>query len=373
MILLLSIFIPSIASQAVVTPQVAFYTAEEDILTHHFRGSISNFTPPSSCNSGTLWSTEEDIDSTNGFIWATQSVGCYTSADTACCPPNWVLTENNYYTGNGAGCPPGYKKLPSVYVTGSETFTSSYNLISGTRSAWPCCPTITFSFSKGSTSGVISADECGAFFDGSVGGPRTLLCGYRSVYVEQTYVESGTTFTIGNEWSADPIYIFEDEDEDGNPVTLVTSDASLVSSLPTSSSQQKTALSSSTASTRPPAARPGSSISSMAKSTQTAESTQTPTNSTDSTGNDTKNASGLSTGAAAGIGIGVGVPVVLAAMYFTYWVTRRRLKSNHDQGRHENHQGVISSDIFDTIHNTGMEPGVADYPGGIGGIQSRKS
>ncbi|KAF3915694.1 hypothetical protein AA313_de0208476 [Arthrobotrys entomopaga] len=333
---LLSILVSPIAAQ------IATYTLDDPLIyttTYQLRGSITNFNPPSSCIYGTVYLNEgvgTTSGTTDGLAQAVVShlAGCHISADPSCCPPNWVTTGNNYYTGSGGDCPAGYTKLPSVSIYSGITSTYGYALRSGTKAAWPCCPFIPYSFSKGLTSGVNTPADCFPLTLTVTEGVTEVapLCDFADV-VSQVYSESATQSVVYNFYWANPIYIFDEASEESTIATTGTSTGS-------------------------PTARPGSSASSMVASTQT------PNNSSNPDGGDKSNSSGLSTGAAAGIGVGVGVPVVLAAIFFTYWITRRRLQSN---------SGVASANQFDLKHNAGVEPGVADYPGGIGGIEAGRT
>ncbi|KAF3914995.1 hypothetical protein AA313_de0203426 [Arthrobotrys entomopaga] len=317
-ILILATFIPSVASQlAVFRPTNSFIENRDPAAntSYSLLGTLTSFDPPAGCNTAILKSTDRNTRNPLPYavVYAFYSVGCFTSGPSSCCPPNWA--EAGYFISNVASCPPGYSKVSGTATIPVQSQESQvipiYYLSSGTQTVWPCCPTIDFSYSKGSTSGVLRAAEIGLqpsyiSAESSTGEQYTALCFYDEPTVIQNYTESGTPTLVKNYFYGNPLYIFQDETESK---TIPQSNNGAPTTMATSLSGTSTA-------------RPGSTAISGSEPSQTGE------NPGSATGGGRKEGSGLSTGAAAGIGVGVGVPVVLAAIFLAYYcLTRRNSKS----------------------------------------------
>ncbi|KAK6527507.1 hypothetical protein TWF694_004490 [Orbilia ellipsospora] len=346
-LLVIAHFILSVTSQFATLGPVNIEPASNT--SYHLVGTLTSFSTPAACNNGVFLNADTLALFSSGTeivqnVFSHYSVGCFISGPSSCCPPNWA--EAGYYISSVASCPPGYSKLPPVTELSpnfgddpSEEYAYISYLSSGTQSVWPCCPTVTYSFSKGSTSGVLRGNQINLdTFKGSSGSPYTARCYYLQSQVSQSYTESGTTFNIAHQFWANPLYIFSDETElqttpqtNPAPTTLATS--------PSGSST----------------ARPKSTATSAVRPSQTQENSGTPTDGAK------KEGSGLSTAAAAGIGVGVGVPVVLAAIFLRYFLTRKRLRSATE---------TLSKPSVKK--DAAVEPGIMEHPGGIGGIQTNE-
>ncbi|KAK6352216.1 hypothetical protein TWF730_009046 [Orbilia blumenaviensis] len=305
-------------------------------------GGLTNFSPPPECNTGV---SLRESSSGSLTTFSAFSVGCHKLAERNCCPPNW--NDNGYYTGQSGSCPPGYTLMPRVttdlvYV-GSIYYYRVVSMTSGSQVA------ITYTHTKGgpsvtrpvsSTISVILPREIwtSTSSTGSDTSLHTVVkCGYLMSDQYEIYGTSGTLTTIFNSYAADALYIFDDGISRPPSSMITTSALSL----------------------NPSPASPGSSV------TTPGGPSDTPTDSGDQGAGQDGGKSGLSTGAIAGIGVGVGVPVIAAALFLTWWLTRRSATARlpgAPVGKTE--IGAMEPGIMDS----GMEPGTAENAGGYGGI-----
>ncbi|KAK6519046.1 hypothetical protein TWF281_003735 [Arthrobotrys megalospora] len=306
------------------------------LATYTFAGTLSNFNPPPECTTGEFFSKFSEITiptggTTRQYVRSYYSVGCHDDAPRSCCPSNWQPT--GYYTSTGGSCPPGYMRMPSLtadlQTSGSIYFGGVISLRSGDAEALPCCPTVSFSHSRGSTSGVLIprimqtvtvTPSSGSIY-------TTVRCAYIQYDNYETYTVSGTTSSVFYEYLANALYIF-----DGDATQTVPLETSATSSAGSTSST----------------ATPGSVTSSGAPG-----ATSPP--SQDQSGGK----SGLSTGAIAGIAVGVAVPVIGIIAFLIYRLTRKNTGAAGPSSAWGN-SGMTEVG--------GMEPGIADNPAEYGGI-----
>ncbi|KAK6498164.1 hypothetical protein TWF506_004403 [Arthrobotrys conoides] len=311
------------------------------LATYSFAGTLTNFNPPADCTAGDLYTVDtEPLSTTDGrtrqYIWSYFSAGCRSDGPRSCCPSSWRDTA--YYTSTGGSCPPGYSRMPEVNANfatiGSVYYYPVISLRSGSNVAFPCCPTVTYTHTRASTTGILLPRVMltTTLTTSSTSQYIKILCNYLQSDNLETYVESSTSYSIFSRFLADALYIFDDDATQtsvaGTTTTTTSSSSSSSSSTPAS---------------------PGTS----------AVSSTVPSNTAVPDAEQGGKKSGLSTGAIAGIAVGVGLPIILIAIYLTYRLTRSGSKP------------LASGTPWGSSNKTevgAMEPGIMENPAEYGGI-----
>ncbi|KAK6495134.1 hypothetical protein TWF481_003162 [Arthrobotrys musiformis] len=320
------------------------------LATYSFGGSLENFNPPADCTVGDVYSASTEIfldtsTATSRQIWSWLSAGCHSDGPRSCCPTNWG--ETLYYTSTGGSCPPGYSRMPSAttefFTVGTVYYYPVISLTSGTKAAFPCCPTISYTHLRASTSGVALPRIMltTTLTTSSTREYVKALCNYLQSDNLEVFLSSSLTYSIFRRYLANPIYIFDD-DAVFNEVTTTTSSGGTD---PTSS----------------PPSTPASPGVSATTSTEPSKSAIAGGDEGEGSGDGKK--SGLSTGAIVGIAVGVAVPVLLIAIYLTYRFTR---KASGAVGG-----GAAAGGSWGKSNKTevgAMEPGIMENPAEYGGI-----
>ncbi|KAK6519370.1 hypothetical protein TWF281_003204 [Arthrobotrys megalospora] len=263
--------------------------------TYQLARTLSSFIPPDDCTA--FLENGATTFSSLGIVRSHYSVGCVDWSPSSCCPPNW--SDVAYYTGGQGSCPPGYQKLMQTtqgltLTVGRTTYRDDGLLISGSATARPCCPSLTYTNSRGRTYSVPYDAAMEPLLVTKDGVEQTRIeCSYDSIPFREVTTESGTEYTVYHVYRGFPLYIFDD---------------ATVTPQPTSATQMTSTEASS----------------STAHPEQTISSQVTPTDKPATANRDgSEKPSGLSTAAIVGIAVGVGVPVVFAIIFVTWCLTRR--------------------------------------------------